>query len=868
MLKNSNFFKAICTALVTLVVTSLFEVTKFALLPHLSIWESHAITILYCTAVAFALSLLGFKLWQRLRAGKSAESANFEAVVEHLPGLTCIVRKGRLVHWNSRFQSVLGYSPAELSRMRATETLTQEYREVIPERMEKAHLGGHADAEAEWLTKSGQRIPCYITGVPVVLGGENCILSMGIDISERRRSEEALRKSEEQYRRLLSNLPDITWTLNSEGRSTYISKNVEDILGYTPEEVLGGGVSRRLSRVHPDDVEALTNAYRALFQENRTFDLEYRTLHKDGRWIWMRSRAIRTYTQDGTLFADGVLSDISRRKQAEAVDAQLACIIRSSIDAIIGTDADAVIRLWNPAAEAMFGYSPDEAIGKPIALVISPEHLYEVPLVNGKIRRGERIERFDSVGVRKDGSRLDASLAIFPIVDSTGKLLGISTIAHDISERKRAEEALRLSEQSLAIRNQIFNVFLTVADESTYSEVLKIVLNATGSPHGFFGYIAEDGALEVPAMTLGLGERCFVTNDTARLPPTAWVGSWHRALRETRALYGNYPGKLPPLHDAIARFLAAPIIFQEKAIGVLVVANRETAYEERDKAMLENMAMYLAPVLSARLQRDAKEHARRRVEAELVKAKEAAEEANRAKTRFLANMSHELRTPMNGILGMTELTLDTVVTAEQREYLLIIQSSGSALLRLVTELLDFTRTEFGDLQLEPMPFHLRETLRQTVRPLFAQAEQMGLGTSCELDAGLPDDVIGDPARLQQVLVNLVGNGIKFTQEGEISLRVECRSRNDQYVELLFTISDTGIGIPEEKHELIFQPFTQKDGSGTRRNGGAGLGLAISSRLIELMGGKIWLESEPGRGSTFYFTVRLEPVHQAAASLRN
>jgi PAS domain S-box-containing protein len=834
----------------------------------LSIRGSHAITILYCTTVAFALSLLVSKLWRRLRAGSSAENANFEAVVEHLPGLTCIVRKGKLVHWNSRFQSVLGYSPAELSQMQAIETLTQEYREVVPERMEKAYQAGHADAEAEWLTKSGQKIPCYMTGVPVVLGGDDCILSMGIEISERRRSEEALRKSEEQYRRLLSNLPDITWTLNSEGRSTYVSKNVEDILGYTPEEVLGGGVSRRLSRVHPDDVEALTKAYRALFQENRTFDLEYRTLHKDGRWIWVRSRAIRTYTQDGALFADGILADISRRKRAEQVDAQLASIVRSSIDAIIGKTPDGVIQSWNPAAEAMFGYTSAEAIGRSISLVIPPERAHEMPQVLAAIHRGERMQRFDSVGMRKDGTRLDISLAIFPIIDSAGKLLGISTIAHDISERKRAEEALRLSEQSLAIRNQIFNVFLTVADESTYSEVLQIVLNATGSPQGFFGYIAEDGALEIPAMTLALGDRCFVTHNTARLPPTAWGGIWHRALRETRALYGNYPGKLPPLHDAVARFLAAPIVFQEKAIGVLVVANREIAYEERDKAMLENMAMYLAPVLSARLQRDAKEQARRRVAAELVKAKEAAEEANRAKTRFLTNMSHELRTPMNGILGMTELALDTLVTAEQREYLLIIQSSGNALLRLITELLDFTRTEFGDLQLVPMPFHLRETLRQTVRPLFAQAEQMGLGTSCELDADLPDEVIGDPARLQQVLVNLVGNGIKFTQEGEISLRVECRSRNDQYVELLFTLTDTGIGIPEEKHELIFQPFTQNDGSGTRRNGGAGLGLAISSRLIELMGGKIWLESEPGRGSTFYFTVRLEPLHQPAASLRN
>jgi two-component system, sensor histidine kinase and response regulator len=226
-------------------------------------------------------------------------------------------------------------------------------------------------------------------------------------------------------------------------------------------------------------------------------------------------------------------------------------------------------------------------------------------------------------------------------------------------------------------------------------------------------------------------------------------------------------------------------------------------------------------------------------------------------------MSHELRTPMNGILGMAELALDTALSAEQREYLLTIRSSGNALLRLITELLDFTRTEFGSLQLQPTPFRLRDTLRQTIWPLFAQAEQMGLRTSCDFHPDLPDEVIGDPVRLRQVLVNLVGNSIKFTQQGTITFRAELRSRNAKHVELLFTLSDTGIGIPAEKHQLIFQPFIQNDGSTTRRYGGAGLGLAVSSRLLELMGGSIWLESEPGRGSTFYFTVQLETLPEQA-----
>ncbi len=680
--KSACVAKSACIALAAMVVTSLFEAGKSALFQHLSLWQSHAITIGYCSIVAGLVAIIVLHLRQRELAAVDAGKENFDAAIEYLPGLTCVISRNRFVRWNSRFQSLLGYSGEELSKIAATDTLAPEFREVVPARMMSAFDFGHGELEAAYLTRNGQKIPCYLAGVPVVVGNKPCILSMGIDLRERQRAEEALRTSEEQYRRLLSNLPDITWTIDAHGRVCYISSNVEEILGYNTEEVLGGDMALRLSRVHPEDFPTAKKALDALFLQNRYFDVEYRILHKDGRWIWVCNRAVRSYRLNGELFADGVIVDISRRKQAEALDAQLASIVRSSINAIIGKNIDGIIQSWNPAAETMFGYSPEEAIGQSIAMLVPPERRHEVEEIMGKIAKSVPIERFDSVCQRKDGSRLEVSLAISPIVDTSGKLLGISTVAHDISERKRAE-------------------------------------------------------------------------------------------------------------------------------------------------------------------------------AELVKAKEVAEDANRAKTQFLANMSHELRTPMNGILGMAGLALETALTAEQREYLVAIHASGHALLRLINELLDFTRTEFGSLHIVPAPFRLRETLRQTVRPLFAQAEHMGLDTSWELDPELPDDVVGDPARLRQVLVNILGNAIKFTHQGKIALRADCQSCRDNVVGVLFTLSDTGIGIPADKHHLIFEPFRQNDGSTTRRYGGTGLGLAIASRLVELMGGKIWLESEPGRGSTFYFTVRLE-----------
>ncbi len=813
MLKLSTFVRALWGALAALLLVSVFQWAKFFFFPRLSMVESHVATVLFCTLCAFVLSLVLSRSGHSRRQLLRDQRANLEALVRHLPGLACMVDSDRkLVRWNPRFQITLGYSADELAEMPAPELVAEHYRTLVPEKMGEAWTKGYAEMEAAWLTKSGERIPCYLTGLRVVIANRPYVLSVGIDIREQKRAEEALRKSEESYRRLLANLPDVTWTTDQTGRTTYMSPNVEQVFGYTPEEFCSGGEQLWFSRIHPDDVDLvqrafegyfrgdaafdveyriqrrdgrwiwahdrsirthvengmvfadgvfsditerkqteealrrseelyrrlLTNlpdvtwtcdihgcttylspnveevfgfsaqeictwdtegwrrhvhpddvqrfsaAYRALFLENRTFDLEYRVQRQDGAWVWVLNRALRTHRQNGATFADGVISDITERKRAEKAASQLAAIVDSCSDAIIGKSADGTIVSWNPAAVEIFGYSVEQAVGQHISMLIPPERLHEMPDVLGKIERGERVERFDSICRRKDGSRFDVSLGVFPILDKMGRVLGISTIVNDISLRKRAER-------------------------------------------------------------------------------------------------------------------------------------------------------------------------------ELLRAKEAAEEAARAKAEFLANISHELRTPMNGILGMTELALDTHLDAEQREYLLTVQSSGNALLRLISDLLDFSKTDSGGLQLESLPFSLSDTVRQTVRPLFFQAQQVGLDLSCQIDSAIPDAVIGDPGRLRQVLVNLVGNAIKFTHQGSIAVGAMRKSRGSGQVEVLFTVSDSGIGIPPEKQAIIFDPFTQGNGGSTRKYGGTGLGLAISSRLVQMMGGKLTVDSSPGKGSTFSFTLRFEPA---------
>jgi PAS domain S-box-containing protein len=680
MRKGFHFVKAVWAALTTGGAATVYEVVKAAALPGISRWQSHFITISFFTVVGFVLALLILRRRQLDVELLQHEKSNFESLIENTPGLTCIVnRDQKLVRWNSRFRQTLGYSSDELLRMDAVETLAEEYRRLVPKVMGAVWTQGHAEVEAAWLSKSGQTIPCYISGVRIVEGNESYVLSVCIDLSDQKRAQEELRKNEVQYRRLLANLPDLTWTMDSERHLTYVSPNVGEMFGYTADQLVTGDTQFLPSRIHPDDLELVRKCYRTLFEKDKAFDVDYRLRRADGLWVWVRSRSLRTYRQDGALFADGILTDITERKEAEQINSQLASIVTSSVAGIIGKSADGTILSWNPGAEKIFGYSAAEAMGKHVSMLVAPEKLYEVPEVMAKVVRGEQVPRFESVSVRKDGRRIPVSLAIAAITDKTGRVLGICTIANDISAQKNAEGAL-------------------------------------------------------------------------------------------------------------------------------------------------------------------------------LRAKDAAEAATLAKSQFLANISHELRTPMNGILGMTDLALDTTLDTEQREYLLTIQSSGVALMETIDKLLDFTNAESGTLKLDRVSFNLQETLRQTMRPFFFQAQQVGLEVLCQTGNDLPTTVIGDPERLRQVLVNLVGNAIKFTHLGQVAVDVTCDASSDHIAKLLFKVSDTGIGIPAEKHALIFEPFTQSDGSSTRKYGGTGLGLSVCKRLVELMGGKIWLESAAGRGSTFYFTV--------------
>ncbi|MBL8385476.1 MAG: PAS-domain containing protein [Burkholderiales bacterium] len=627
-------------------------------------------------------------------------------------------------------------------------------------------------------------------------------------------------KSEQRLRMILDNIPGLVAYIDADERYRYLNQTYEFWYGKHPDDFLGRRVAEMLD---PEEyASAAPHLRRALAGEAVRYERESRAA---GRKRSVDVRYVPDLAADGRV--EGVyvmLSDITAFKDAERAAtesrAAIESLIASARDAIVTVDAEQRVVIFNRAAEAMFGHAAAEMVGRPLDVLIPARfrgaHRGHVAAFGAGQASARQMSGADRVviGQRRDGSEFPIEASISRAARGDG--VEYTVIMRDVTERIRAAR-----EQAATV---------TMLRETV--------------EHMPVGVLVVDKRLNILAFNdrlialLGLPAGSIAPGDS--------MEKYYR-LNAERGEYGaGDVDELVRSRVALARRAEAHCFERTRADGTVI--------EVRGTPAPGGGFVTVYTDVTAR-----REESRR-----LVEAREHAESAARAKSDFLATMSHEVRTPMNGVLGIAELLLDTALSAEQRDYVETIQRSGHALLEILNDILDLSKIEAGKLDIEAVAFDPVTALNDVVALSAPRASSKGLLLAGDVDAAVPRDVFGDPGRLRQVLTNLVGNSIKFTEGGEVRVAARVVSEVEDEIMLAYTVTDTGIGMTPEQQQKLFQPFSQADASTTRRFGGTGLGLAICLRLVQAMGGAFAVRSAPGEGSTFEFTLRCKRAPAGAS----
>jgi PAS domain S-box-containing protein len=754
-----------------------------------------------------------------------AQGLYYEALLRVSPLATVTLDpEANVTSWNPAAEELFGYSCEEAVGRRLDELVatTPEPHAEAMQLSEEAAREGRTTSITRRSRKDGTLVDVEVIAAPVLSDGAPAgHIAIYRDISERMRADEGRRSAEKWYLDLIKRLPLTVYIdrLDDLSSNVYTSPQLESVLGYTAEEWTSDP-ELFFKVVHPDDRERVLAEHIRTRQTGDPFRMEYRMIAKDGtvRWFMDQASVVADERTGLPAYDHGFLLDITERKELEealrAAEKRYRDLVEELPLAVYIDEPtpEAASRYISPQIEGMLGYRTEDWLTDQelFPKLLDPDDRQRVLAEHERaLKTGQSRWAFEYQLTAKDGRPVWVRDEAVIVKDEDGTPLYVQGFLIDITERQLAEQALRESEEELRRQKQYFESLVEISPTAVVTLDLKErVTSWNPAAVQLFGWSESEAVgREIGDLVLGtpeLREEGEVVSETA-----SEVGSAHLITRRSRK-----DGSLVDVD-----VLMVPLVLGGRPSGFYLI------YHDIG---------------------------------ELQRARHEAEAATQAKSVFLATMSHEIRTPMAAVIGMADLLSDTELDEEQRGFVEVILTSGDSLLRVIDDVLDFSKIESGKLELEHRPFELRACVESALELMAARAAKKNLELGCLIDSDVPPEITGDVTRLRQVLINLVGNALKFTEDGEVVVSV--RREGSGPIHLLhLAVRDTGIGIPEERLGQLFQSFSQVDASTSRRFGGTGLGLAISKRLSELMGGTMWAESAVGRGSSFHFTFIAEPA---------